>query len=313
MSLAPQLADKLVMSKADLFGFVLTMPRRYKQYEIFKRNGIEKRRIAQPSKEAKFLQRMIVDELRKLLPPIHVSATAYEVGTGIKMNALRHLNSRYLLKMDFKNFFPSITPELFFLVAKSSGIEFDELDTILLENALFYRSIRRARLRMSIGAPSSPYISNFVMNGFDHAMSEYCSERKIAYTRYADDITFTTNEKNVLFDIPKVVDAILLKKCFKKIRVNSAKTVFSSKKFNRHITGVVLTSDGRLSAGRSRKREVSSLINSFKYGKLDEKERLRLKGLIAHVHHIEPDFILKMRRKYTNEIIDSIMIAPKAD
>ncbi|MBB3117658.1 retron St85 family RNA-directed DNA polymerase [Pseudoduganella violacea] len=312
MSLASILANKLVMSNADLFGFVLTMPRRYKQYKIFKRNGIETRHIAQPSKEAKFIQRIIVEELRKLLPPIHKAATAYEPGTGIKANALRHLNSRYLLKMDFKNFFPSITPEFLFLAAESSGIKFDELDKILLENALFYKSTRRARLRMSIGAPSSPFISNFVMSGFDNDMFDYCAKRNISYTRYADDLTFTTNEKDVLFEIPKIVESTLINACFRKIRINSKKTIFSSKKYNRHVTGVVLTSDGQLSVGRARKREVSSLINSFKYGKLDEKERLHLKGLIAHVHHIEPDFIFKMRKKYSDEVVNSLMKPPTA-
>ncbi|WP_423680461.1 retron St85 family RNA-directed DNA polymerase [Undibacterium sp. WLHG33] len=306
MSIFSTLADKLLMSEGELLRFALTMPRRYKKYEILKRNGMEMRLIAQPSRESKFIQRMIVDELRNVLR-VHKAATAYEKETGIRLNALRHLNSRYLLKMDFKNFFPSITPELFFAVAKSSGVEFEQVDKVFLEHALFFRSTRRARLRMSIGAPSSPFLSNFVMNTFDQAMMEFCVERKISYTRYADDLTFTTNDKNILFDLPKIVAALLTEHCFKKIRINSSKTVFSSKRFNRHVTGIVLTNNNELSIGRERKREIASLINSFRYGALQEDAAMRLKGLIAHAHHIEPNFIARMRQKYSDEVVNAIL------
>lgn len=306
MSIFSTLAEKLLMSEEELLRFALTMPRRYKKYEILKRNGIETRLIAQPSKESKFIQRMIVEELRNVLR-VHKAATAYEKETGIRLNALRHLNSRYLLKMDFKNFFPSITPELFFAVAESSGVEFEQVDKILLEHVLFFRSTRHARLRMSIGAPSSPFVSNFVMNKFDQAMTDFCFGKNISYTRYADDLTFTTNEKNVLFDLPKVVALFLSEHCSKKIRINSSKTVFSSKRFNRHVTGVVLTNNNELSIGRERKREIASLINSFRYGALSEESTMRLKGLLAHAYHIEPEFIVRMKTKYSDQVINSIL------
>ena len=306
MSILSTIAEKLFMPEDELLRFALTMPRRYKKYKILKRNGVDMRLIAQPSKESKFIQRMIVNELRNSLP-VHHAATAYEKGTGIRLNALRHLNSRYLLKMDFKNFFPSITPELFFEVAKSIGEDFITLDKLFLEHALFFRSTRRSRLRMSIGAPSSPFLSNFVMSNFDAAMMKLCVAKNISYTRYADDLTFSTNEKNALFDIPKIVASFLASHCFKKIRINSTKTVFSSKRFNRHVTGVVLTNDNELSIGRARKREIASLINSFKFGKLTADAIMRLAGLIAHAHHIEPEFIVRMKLKYTDEVIDRIL------
>jgi retron-type reverse transcriptase len=309
MNLVSELTAKLLMTEEELLRFALTMPRRYKKYSIAKRNSSELRLIAQPSAEAKFVQRIIVEELRKFLQ-IHRAAMAYEKGTGIRLNALQHKGARYLLKMDFKNFFPSITPELFFMVANECGIEFLEIDRAFLESALFFRNTRRSRLRLSIGAPSSPFISNFIMSRFDEHMTDYCISRKISYTRYADDLTFTCNEKGTLFDVPVVVEELLRKHCFRKIRINSGKTVFSSKAFNRHVTGIVLTNEGQLSVGRSRKREIASLINSFRYGKLDNDARLRLKGLIAFAHHIEPNFIARMKVKYSADVIDSILKEP---
>ncbi|WP_426345491.1 retron St85 family RNA-directed DNA polymerase [Alcaligenes sp. HNGD-HTN06] len=308
MNLLSKLTEKLMMTEGELLRFVITMPRRYKKYFIPKRNSIDFRLIAQPSQEAKFIQRVIIEELRVFLD-VHNAATAYEKGTGIRLNALRHVNSRYLLKMDFKNFFPSITPDLLFMALSDYGVQCDEIDRILLENALFFRSTRRSRLRLSIGAPSSPFISNFIMNKFDEKMAEYCQQRNISYTRYADDLTFTCREKGILFDVPAVVKKLSWEHCHRKIRVNSSKTVFSSKAFNRHVTGVVLTNDNQLSIGRNRKREIASLINSFRNGRLDCDETLRLKGLLSHAYHIEPGFILRMKSKYSNEVVDSIFYA----
>lgn len=305
MNLISKLTDKLMMAEEDLLRFALTMPRRYKKYYIPKRNGNEFRLIAQPSQESKFIQRVVVSELREFLS-IHKAATAYEKGTGIRLNALQHMDSRYLLKMDFKNFFPSITPDLFFMVLSDFGVKYDEMDRVLLENILFFKSTRRSGLRLSIGAPSSPFISNFVMRRFDEGMTDYCYQRNISYTRYADDLTFTCSEKGVLFDVPERVKTMARQYCYGKIRINSSKTVFSSKAFNRHVTGVVLTNENKLSIGRSRKREISSLVCSFKNGCLEHDDVLRLKGLLSYADHIEPDFTARMKRKYSDGIINSI-------
>jgi RNA-directed DNA polymerase len=306
MTLLHSVSNKLLMTEDDLLRFSLTMPRRYKTYYIFKRNGIDLRLIAHPSRESKLIQRVVVDELRPILP-ISKCATAYEKGTSIRLNALRHVNSRYILKMDCKNFFPSITPELLFFVAEKNEISISEIDKIFLENVLFYKSTRRAKLRMSIGAPSSPFISNFIMKNFDDAMEKECFERNITYTRYADDMTFTTNRKDILFDVPKVVTALLNVHCNKKIRINSEKTVFSSKRFNRHVTGIVLTNNDELSIGRARKREIFSLMNSCKYNKLDGGQRQKLKGLINFAQSIEHDFISRLKKKYGDWYVEDAM------
>ncbi|MCH1879076.1 retron St85 family RNA-directed DNA polymerase [Alcaligenes ammonioxydans] len=305
MNLISKLTEKLMMTEEELLRFALTMPRRYKQYFIPKRNSNERRLIAQPSQEAKFIQRIIIAELRELLT-VHKAATAYEKGTGIRLNAIHHVGNRYLLKMDFKNFFPSITPELLFMILRDCGIKYDDRDRTILEHALFFKSTRRSRLRLSVGAPSSPFISNFIMNIFDENLAAYCLQQGITYTRYADDLTFTCNKKGILFNVPDVVKQFSKEHCHGKIRINSSKTVFSSKAFNRHVTGIVLTNDNQLSIGRARKREIASLVNSFKYGHLDLDESSRLKGLLAYANHIEPDFIARMKTKYSADVIDAI-------
>ncbi|WP_228894143.1 retron St85 family RNA-directed DNA polymerase [Pseudoduganella aquatica] len=307
MNFLQHMCDKLFMSQDELINFARTMPYRYKKYRVGKRNGSGYRIIAQPSSEAKFIQRILLKELRRLLP-VHECAMAYEPGVGIRKNAMRHLHSDYLLKMDFKDFFPSITPDLFFFFTKKIGLELGEKDKELLENVIFWKSTRSSYLKLSIGAPTSPFISNFVMHEFDKSMNQFCISKAITYTRYADDLTFTSNAKNILFEIPSLVSGHLKKDCLGLIKVNTKKTVFSSKAFNRHVTGIVLANDNSLSLGREQKRTLSSIIHRFSLGKLSEKETSRLKGHLSFAHHIEPKFIDRMKKKYGNDLIDLIFL-----
>lgn len=305
MNILNVISDKIYVSPSELNNFVHTAPRRYKKYFIYKRDGINKRQIAQPSKEVKFIQRLAVNELNALLP-VHDCATAYVPGKSIKTNAEQHRLNRYLLKMDLVNFFPSITPGVLFSVMMKAGIELSDEDKLFLGSLFFWKLRRNSKLRLSIGAPSSPFISNVVMYYFDKDMHEYCQHRGITYTRYADDMTFTTNTKDILSGIPGAIKDCLKKHFGQRMRVNSKKTVFSSKAFNRHITGITISNEGKLSLGREKKRIISSMVHHFTLGKLDDSEIYRLKGLLAYSMHIEPMFMVMIEKKYSQDAINKI-------
>ena len=114
---------------------------------------------------------------------------------------------------------------------------------------------------LSIGAPSSPLVSNFFMYQFDCVLSKLCIEREIIYTRYADDLTFSTKHKDVLFVLPQLVKENLNDLFGNAIRINRKKTKFSSKAHNRHVTGITINNDGKISLGRERKRYIKHLVH----------------------------------------------------
>ncbi|MBR7437195.1 reverse transcriptase domain-containing protein, partial [Klebsiella pneumoniae] len=91
---------------------------------------------------------------------------------------------------------------------KEFGIELNETDVFVIENLFFWKLRRSSPLRLSIGAPSSPKISNVVMYFFDEKMTKKCAALGITYSRYADDLTFSTKVKGVLFNVPKIVREI---------------------------------------------------------------------------------------------------------
>ena len=305
MNIADFLRDTLCMTKAEILKFSVTAPHRYKVYDIPKRNGKGTRTIAHPSKELKFIQRTLIEALNDLLP-ISQNAMAYRKNVSIKDNAAYHLHSKYLLKMDFADFFPSITPKLFFDAMEKENIEISESDQELLSNLLFWKRRRNSPLRLSIGAPSSPIISNFVMTHFDREISNVCQSNEIKYTRYADDLTFSTNKKDALFRIPKVVEKKLRHTTNGKISINPEKTVFSSKGHNRHVTGITLSNDDKLSLGRDRKRLISAMIHKFKNNELSEERVIELQGIISFAKFIEPEFYEKMCKKYSINTIQAI-------
>ncbi len=306
MSLLAYLEDELLMDGDELLVYAKTAPHRYKKYTIPKRNSRKVRAIAQPSKELKFIQRAVIEYLESMLP-IHESATAYRKGISIRNNAQLHVDGKYLLKMDFKDFFPSITPRLFFNVASNVGVEFSGEDKELIANLLFYKMRRNSPLRLSIGAPSSPFISNFVMWLFDNALNNGCKGKKVVYSRYADDLTFSTNVKDNLYQTPKEVEVLLKLNTYGNIKINKEKTVYSSKGHNRHVTGITLANNNQLSIGRERKRLISSMIHNFKYEKLQPQKIEELKGLLAFAKHIEPTFYERMNKKYGQQIVSFLV------
>src|SRR5690349_9067277 len=140
----------------DLDRIIKTAPRRYKVFEIPKRNG-GMREIAQPARELKLLQRVLVEKLLAQLP-IHDAARAYRVGMSIRDNAAPHCGGGPILKMDFRDFFPSIRSTDWEAYCAEHNLLTPEDRKIA--SAIFFRRRKGERvLRLSIGAPSSPSLS----------------------------------------------------------------------------------------------------------------------------------------------------------
>lgn len=305
MNYYKDLKEQLYLSESEYISFIRTIPFRYKRYYIPKRNSAEKRLIAQPARTVKTIQKYIIEHLSTKLS-VHQCATAYQVGTGIKLNASKHKNNSYILKMDFSKFFESITPEILKARLKEAKINLTKDELFLFENLFFWRKTRKGTLRLSVGAPSSPFISNTIMYSFDKQIEDKCQELGVVYTRYADDMAFSTNKKDILKQIEKLVYKSL-KDCFgRAIKVNRKKTVYTSKKFNRHITGITITNDNKLSLGRDKKRLLHSKVHHFITGTLSNEETLKLRGELGFAIHIEPSFIKKLELKYSCEVIEKL-------
>lgn len=296
-SLINRIVSDLLLPPADVLSMVRSAPMRYKVYQIPKRSGQGYRTIAQPTPAVKEIQRWATEKILSAFP-IHEAATAYKRSASILANARAHQGHKYLLKLDFENFFNSITNKDFLSFLHDRNSDLDLEDRELLCRILFWRPKGSSGLVLSVGAPSSPALSNLMLFHFDELVAAHCAELDIAYTRYADDMTFSCDEPWRLRDVEVWVTRAVKALDYPSLRVNAKKTVHASMKSRRVVTGLVLTNDARVSLGRERKRLIRAMVHRLQNGKMSEDEAVSLKGWLAFVKGVEPSFIAALERKY---------------
>ena len=298
-----RIAEETGVSKERLRDIVLTANYRYKRYRIPKRTG-GYRIIEHPTPDLKFLQRWLNREIFCALP-VHGAAHAYRKGVGIAQNALVHVHNNYLLKIDFENFFPSVTSkDIRVLVVKhlcQKAPNIEEEDILVILKTVCRRGV------LTIGAPSSPILSNAVLYDFDCMVSNSCDEEGINYSRYADDLFLSTDRPNVLAGLLEYIRGDLQQRISPRLKINDTKTVFTSRKRRRIVAGLVLTPQGELSIGRDNKRKIRTLIHLYSMGTLAVEEVSYLRGYLAYVKSVEPKFIESVREKYGKSTIDNVM------
>lgn len=158
----------------------------YREFDIPKRSG-GARRIAAPAETLRDLQRLI---LRRLLARLraHPCATGFERGHSIVTNALPHVGRDIVLRTDIRDFFGSTSKRRVEKYFRKIGWN--------REAAGVLARICTHKGGLPQGAPTSPRLANLVNYDFDAALYAAAAKNGIAYTRYADDITLSTDAAN---------------------------------------------------------------------------------------------------------------------
>ncbi len=290
-----RMSRDLAMLPSHLAKIIQTAPLRYKLFEIPKKSG-GMREVAQPAREVKAIQRWIIQQIGPKLP-IHACATAYREGTSILQNAEAHAASRFMLKLDFTSFFPSILrSDLQLHLDRHCAEDLDLNARKLIVHVCCWARRRQPPLRLCIGAPSSPLLSNSVMFEFDSKLAELCERDGVVYTRYADDLTLSSRERGKIDRYEEVVKSIVSELQYPKLTLNDRKTVRASRAGKRVVTGLVLTPDGEISIGRERKRLIRAMYHRSLTHELSEKEAQELSGLLSFADSIEPGFSANLKR-----------------
>lgn len=297
-----KLSSRTKLTIGQLEWFSKSASRRYKIYEIPKKTG-GTRVISHPSRPLKALQRWLNRLIFSQLP-LHNSATAYRKGRSILHNALPHLDTRYTLRIDFENFFPSFKVGHVYnflkLINISHKMELSE------EDIKFSALIVSRNGELTIGAPSSPILTNAMMFGFDTMMDKYCRKSNLVYTRYADDIFVSSFSQNCLADALEHASEISGGYDFADLVINKEKIAFLSKKYRRSITGLNISSQGKISIGRETKRKIKTLVFKIRSGQGSSEDLEYLTGMLCYIRSVEPEFIERLTLRY-GEIVSSII------
>jgi RNA-directed DNA polymerase len=301
MALVERMSASMNLPPLYLISWGAKASHAYKTYAVPKRNtGF--REIHHPAKELKALQRWLV---RNTIAgwPVHAAAMGYRRGIGIKDMAREHAANRFLLRMDLQEFFPSIRSIDVDRYLEQRPVGTDDWTDV--DRRLFVSLVCRES-RLTIGAPSSPGLSNAMCFGLDTVLTGAAGRRDALYTRYADDLYFSTSYPNVLesleLEVSEIVSTCDLPGY---LQVNRTKTRHLSKKRRRTVTGLVISSTGQVTIGRKRKRYIRAQIHRF--GTLEAHQQRSLAGLLAFARDIEPEFINALILKYGHQRVAAAM------
>lgn len=281
--------------------YILSQENNYKYYtsfEIPKRNG-KPRTIFAPSYSMKIIQRWILEEILYKLPvPEYAFGFKKGISAPLKQNALKHQNNLFILKMDLKDFFPSIDREQIYYLFSRVGYN-STISNILANITTVHEFLPQ-------GAVTSPCIANLVCTHLDKRIAKYCSKREIIYTRYADDLTFSSNDKILLKSIYGMTKKIIEDEGF---QLNENKTRLMTPKGKKTITGITVNNQ-LIKAPKEMKRKVRAMIHhAIVTGNYDASQQIR--GYIAYISSIEDDYLASIKKYINSFASKSVCMFPE--
>lgn len=181
-------ADSLGVSLPQLTYWLWWHPKskRYKEFEIAKRGGASPRVIRAPIKPIKDLQRGLVKQIAPAYRP-SPHTHGFVEGRSPETNAEKHQRRRWTLRIDLSEFFPTIHFGRVYGMFKAFPFDYPDDVAALLAQLCCHEN------ELPQGAPTSPLISNLICRGLDKDIAELARKERCTYSRYADDLCFSTN------------------------------------------------------------------------------------------------------------------------
>lgn len=260
----------------------------YRTFQIPKRSG-GFREICAPEDDLKKLQhdimKIITKELR-FLP--HNAAHGFTKKRNCKTSLQVHQakGSRWFLKLDIKDFFPSTTCGQILTTMKQvypfCNFPQDVQEMIAM--------VCTRNGETPQGAPTSPMITNMVMVEYDYKISKYCKEHKLVYTRYADDILISSR---VSFDWEQVQEDIM--KILNTYKIKAEKTRYGSFNGRNWNLGLMYNNKGEITVGHKKKQLVKNMVHNYmtKPECKTYENWYNLIGTVGYCAYIEPEYFEK--------------------
>ncbi len=270
------------VSIIDSTGHIITFPEAYyRNFSIPKRNG-DNRLLSSPYPSLFLIQRWILEQILNKAS-ISNNATGFCRGRSIVDHASLHVDNTSLLKLDIKDYFPSITLKRVITAFKYIGYP-SKIATSLARFCCVDKCLPQ-------GAPTSPALSNIITRKMDYRLEMLCKKYGFVYSRYADDMAFSG--KYIPKSFNRIVEKIVNDEGF---TINNAKTVLINGHGKKILTGISI-SNNKLKLPRNNRRLLRveaniALKNDFNKVVIETGDPIyyeRLIGKFMFWLQIEPD------------------------
>lgn len=263
----------------------------YETFEVPKRNG-GVRIINASNGDLKTLQKNIANilyEHQRIYNKDHMIKSkishGFEKNKGIITNAEIHRNKFFVINMDIKDFFES------FHFGRVKGF-FNKNKAFKMSNevAIIISQITCLNGKLPQGAPTSPIITNLICNILDMRILSVCRKYKLDYSRYADDLTFSTNNKGFIKNKDDFYDNINKEIENFGLLINKKKTRIEYSDSRQVVTG--LTVNKKINVKREYYKNARAMAdNLYKTGKFtigkEAGDVRQLEGIFSFINQID--------------------------
>ncbi len=275
-----ELSRLIGLSEQLLYCLSTKTERYYKTVFIPKRKG-GKREISIPSYTLHLVQRWIlVNILNNLMPTKQAMAFRKGKAFGVKQNAKHHGTTLFGMAVDLKDFFPSVTANKVYTIFSDLG--YDRLGATILTNLCTLNG------KLPQGSACSPALSNLTCINLDKRLAGLCEKRGVIYTRYADDMYFSCDDKALLLRYFPVITDIIEDEGF---AINDRKLHFHTPSNRKRITGITVVrtanhEEFELKAPKEMKRKIrAELFKCIMSGDYTARDHIR--GEISYICYVE--------------------------
>ncbi|MFN0318583.1 MAG: reverse transcriptase domain-containing protein [Burkholderiales bacterium] len=253
--------------------FRISNDKKYTTFYIPKKSGGQ-RQITAPITSLKIIQQKLHYILQLYYQP-RPSAHGFVRERSILTNAREHVGKRYVLNLDLADFFPSINLGRVRGLFMSKPFNFNAKVATVLAQICCYEG------RLPQGAPTSPIVSNMICAKMDGQLQRLAQKLRCTYTRYVDDITFSTSVPRFPVGLAKIASEMTgqiiigdeLESIIKSndFRINEKKVRLQTKEQRQEVTG--LTTNKFPNVKRRYIRQIRAMLYAWDKHGLDAAER----------------------------------------
>lgn len=275
---------------------------------------VQKREVFRASKKLRAFHAFLNTFLFEYLDINRRVVFSYRKGTSAQQAVLAHASSRAFFQADIVDFFRSINRELIrtTIARHSSSCPITDVDAHL-DRILELTTVGDF---LPMGFATSPQISNACLTEFDNDLERACNDSGLIYTRYADDIIVSGQDRDSVSQARLLIEKLLQHHFHGRLALNPLKSKLTTIGRKIKILGMVILPSGQVTIDMALKKKIEVLLHYY----VSDRETFlsmssqdlesgieQLGGYVSYVNAVDQKYLDKLKRKFGSTVIDSFL------